>query len=150
MRNSKTNSNEQRAQQQFAEAVVLLHSRGINLSTIPTNVPYHRITALAYRGYLGNVPSKLDLGALIEYLRERGRLLALWALEHYPECVRLNRCRRGRSKMRFKLPKEAKKRPTLDSNLKYLDSIAELTSTPNDQWAEYKPCPNDKPTSERE
>ncbi len=105
------------AERQFREAADILQQRGIDISTMPSTVSKQRIVELVFSGFLGNIPRSFDLGQAINYLRARKRFVALWALEHYPECVRLLRCKRGKYKLQFVLPPLEHEEPKRDAGL---------------------------------
>ncbi len=92
------------AERQFREAADILQQRGIDISTMPSSVSKQRIVELVFTGSLGKIPRSFDLGRVINYLQTRKRFVALWAIENYPDNVKLLHCKRGKYKLQFILP----------------------------------------------
>ncbi len=84
-----------RLQQQYAKAIHRLQECGIDLSTIPPNVPHQAVVILALNGFLATVP-KGDLGSIMQYLRLHKQRLALWAVESFPKHIKVMPAKRMR------------------------------------------------------
>lgn len=104
-------------ERQFREAIDVLQQRGIDISTIVPSVSQQRIVELVFTGSLGKIPRTFDLGRVINYLRLRKRLLALWALEQYPDNVKVLHCKRGKYRLQFVLPRLKQEEPKRDAGL---------------------------------
>ncbi len=99
-----------RLQQQYAKAIHRLQECGIDLSTIPPNVPHQAVVILALNGFLATVP-KGDLGSIMQYLRLHKQRLAIWAIERFPQHITVMPAKRKR---RRKLVLDLQRIPSSD------------------------------------
>ncbi|MEK6259017.1 MAG: hypothetical protein AABP62_10420 [Planctomycetota bacterium] len=77
---------------------------GISRISLPTSTQPHEVLKLMQQGgYLCTIPNDLDRQGIFDELQRRGRILARWVFERFPERIVIRQCHNntGRSKLFF-------------------------------------------------